>query len=180
MVREEWGEGVPQPARTAANVSRRRPLQLLDPSPLPQQQPSSEHAHRSSPPRRGACWEMECRARWRLKEAAPRTLQLPECTARLAALLHPPCRPLCLRFFSSRRLRPPTAGWCSRNASSWLPLLRSARVIATITPHVKSFFLKAMIDEARRREESGGSCLENWLQVDLALVLGGNVGYLGF
>lgn len=68
----------------------------------------------------------------------------------------------------------------SRNSSSWLPLLRSARVIAAVTPQLKSFLLKAKIDEARRGEESGGSCLENRLQVDLALLLGVNVGYLGF
>lgn len=90
---------------------------------------------------------MECRALWRLSETAPRGLQLPQCTANLDALLHPPS-PFGFSGAATSvyRLRVGVLGI----RVNWLPVLRclKAPVIVTIIPHVKSFC--STIDEARR------------------------------
>lgn len=55
----------------AGNVSSRRPQRFSAPGPLPLRQLVTRRPHRSPPLRRGACWEMECRARRSLEEARP-------------------------------------------------------------------------------------------------------------
>lgn len=75
----------------------------------PLRQLISDHPHRSPPPLRGGRWEMVCRARRRLVEAAGRGLQLPECIATQPLGFPLPLDPAALVFLKPQPVS--TAAW---------------------------------------------------------------------
>ena len=137
---------VPRPPRTADNVSPRRLRRLPAPGPLPLRQLITQRPHRSPPLRRGGCWEMKCRARWSLEEAAPKGTTTPRMHLPLSCFASPSLSPLFLWFFSSQNLCLLTAvlGTRALGCPSCTVPKRQSDFKRTVV------LFKAVTDEARR------------------------------